>query len=244
MRSTPRSPDPPHDDRTGPVPPSRIARYVPQISVDDGAGRRQRAAGNRRVERWSGERPLDDSGEFVVCPHCHEPFPAEDGTTVDHRDVVFVLRLRVQSEDSSLADVTRAVKRTLIVWALRESDGVKVAAAELVGLKYSTFWEMAKRLGVSDAEIEAGEEPESTPALPRVEAIVLEVRADGRRNEVRIDLDDPEELFDTVVRGFQRAVVSEALAAAEGVLARAAEAVEMKYPTFYALVGRLGLGDD
>lgn len=131
-----------------------LARYVPRVDERPSEPDEYRVSPirGRRSDRGdrSSSRAAREAGSFLVCPHCNRAFPHGEGRRVAHRDIYFVLELRVTPEDPSFGSLTRAVKRSLVLWALGECGEVKVAAARLLGLKYSTFWEMTKRLGVEE----------------------------------------------------------------------------------------------
>lgn len=226
----------------------RLARYVPRVDErrQDSGG--DRVAPFRGASSRSGERPARGGGRgagaFVVCPHCQRAFPDEEGRQVADRDIYFVLELRVECEDASFGAVTRAVKRSLALWALAECGGVKVAAARLLGLKYSTFWEMSKRLGVEDGDWAPGRDSDRLPDLSRVRSVRLVFEGTETPEEVSIDLADGDAVFDTVVYGFQRRLALRALEQTDGVLAHAAELLDVKYPTFYAMARRLGIAGE
>lgn len=95
----------------------------------------------------------------IRCPDC--------GGLVELRDVRVAVTIRPPASehapgptievpldsDDSLDEVITGVKRRLVVRALRRAGGVKTRAAELVGIKYTTFYNLVERLDITDEEI-------------------------------------------------------------------------------------------
>lgn len=160
-----------------------------------------------------------------------------------------LLTLAVTDPDLGLEATVRDVRRQLIELALRQSRGVKARAAELVGLKYSTFWEMAERLGcdelpAADVDEESGEpSPLEDVPLERVErVVVLRAEAEGPPMEIEVPVSRHEGLLRTVASEVKLALARRALDRADGNVARAAELVGMKYTTFHSFLRRLPEG--
>ena len=63
------------------------------------------------------------------------------------------MRLDLKHPDQPLDEVVDDVRRILAVRALREARGVKVKAAEIAGMKYTTFYELVRRLGITDDDL-------------------------------------------------------------------------------------------
>lgn len=178
----------------------------------------------------------------ITCPHCdHDVAPGALLTATDD-EFHLELRLRIEADVSTLAEQVRVLRRTLIRWALSESEGVRSSAARLLGLKYSTFWQMADRLGVLDEPLDEPtlEIRDGRPRRP-IRLVILETEdpVTGSVRTIRIRRDDDEPLLDKAVGELQRALAGRALDATDGVVRRAADLVGMKYPTFYAMVQRL-----
>lgn len=100
-----------------------------------------------------GIRFLEGAGEFR-CPHCDRSIHLEalslklEGQPEGHR-----VRLDLRHPEEPLEDVLDQVRRVLVTRALRAANGVKARAAEIAGMKYTTFYELCRRLEISDAEI-------------------------------------------------------------------------------------------
>ena len=60
------------------------------------------------------------------------------------------INLDLEPRGRSLDAILRDIKRRLVVDALQHEKGVKSRAARSLGLKYSTFYELVRRLGVDD----------------------------------------------------------------------------------------------
>ena len=89
-----------------------------------------------------------EKGVGFFCPHCGEP--GEDagltlgltiGPSLDGMQVLLV------RPGASLESVLDDVRRTMIRDALKSSHGKQSAAAMLLGMKYTTFHALARRLG-------------------------------------------------------------------------------------------------
>ena len=93
----------------------------------------------------------------VDCPRCGDRIVVESlavrATAAGQSGVPLDLERRGRSLDAILQDV----RRRLVVDALRHANGVKSRAARSLGMKYSTFYELVRRLGVDDDD---GTEPE------------------------------------------------------------------------------------
>ena len=99
-------------------------------------------------------RFLDTTGEFS-CPHCNETIRLEGvSLKVQGHDNPENVELDLRYPDQRLDDVVDEVRRILVTRALREADGVKVKAAEIVGMKYTTFYELVRRLGLLNKDHE------------------------------------------------------------------------------------------
>ena len=113
-------------------------------SSDDGPG--QPLAPDQRV------RLLESSGEFS-CPHCGDTIRLQGvGLRFQGGDNSHTVQLDLRHPQEPLDDVVDDVRRVLVIRALREANGVKVKAAEIAGMKYTTFYELVRRLGVTDAD--------------------------------------------------------------------------------------------
>ena len=62
-------------------------------------------------------------------------------------------RLKVPEKGISFRLAVEQFERDLIIQTLRMSKGVQKRAAELLGLKPTTFYEMIKRYGISSKEL-------------------------------------------------------------------------------------------
>jgi len=60
------------------------------------------------------------------------------------------LRLDIGDQNGGLYEQVAELQRRLIRDAMRRNAGVKTQAAEDLGMKYTTFLEMGKRLGLAD----------------------------------------------------------------------------------------------
>jgi len=92
---------------------------------------------------------LDSSGEFS-CPHCSGTIRLEAiGLRFQGGNNADTVRLDVRHPEGPLDDIVDDVRRVLATRALREANGVKVKAAEIAGMKYTTFYELVRRLGIT-----------------------------------------------------------------------------------------------
>lgn len=100
---------------------------------------------------------LESSGTFS-CPHCNETIRLEGvGLKFEGSETSETVQLDLRHPEESLDVVVDDVRRVLAIRALREANGVKVKAAEIAGMKYTTFYELVRRLGITDEDIYAGE---------------------------------------------------------------------------------------
>ncbi len=97
---------------------------------------------------------LESSGEFT-CPHCGDTIRLEGiGLRFEGAQNAATVQLDLRHPDDPLDAVVDDVRRVLVIRALREANGVKVKAAEIAGMKYTTFYELVRRLGITDEDIE------------------------------------------------------------------------------------------
>lgn len=101
------------------------------------------------------DRPgaLLDSQGRIECPRCRARFWLESVTLGIAGARPQQIRLDLRYPDAPLDEVVNQVKRTLVIRALRQAEGVKSRAAEIAGMKYTTFYELVQRLGVTDREV-------------------------------------------------------------------------------------------
>jgi transcriptional regulator with GAF, ATPase, and Fis domain len=113
------------------------AQLVPQPAT---AGRRQMAA--------SFQLNVDNVGQ-VVCPNCSKPSEsiglALNLTIGPVPEGVQVLMVR---PGATMREVVDDVRRALINDALRRVNNNQARAAKLLGMKYTTFHTLARRLGI------------------------------------------------------------------------------------------------
>ena len=96
---------------------------------------------------------LESSGEFA-CPHCRGTIRLEGiGLRFEGSNDSDTVRLDLRHPEEPLDEVIDDVRRVLVVRALREANGVKVKAAEIAGMKYTTFYELVRRLGITADDI-------------------------------------------------------------------------------------------
>ena len=175
------------------------------------------------------------------CPCCGSPLVLENLSVRvgEAAEPAVELVLETGGHGDLIEPIVHDLEFQLVRRSLREAGGVKARAAELLGLKYSTFWELVQRLGVDPGRAAAG----STPAGGSIaDAAVIEVRVGddpGPVLEIRVTPDPARGLLRSVVRETRRAVAHRALERADGNIARAAERVGMKYSTFHSLLARL-----
>jgi transcriptional regulator with GAF, ATPase, and Fis domain len=100
---------------------------------------------------------LESSGTFS-CPHCSGTIRLEGvGLKFEGGETSETVQLDLRHPEEALDVVVDDVRRLLAIRALREANGVKVKAAEIAGMKYTTFYELVRRLGITDEDIYAGE---------------------------------------------------------------------------------------
>ncbi len=93
---------------------------------------------------------LDSTGEFS-CPHCSGTIRLQGiGLRFEGGDNTNTVRLDLRHPEDPLDDIVDDVRRVLAIRALREANGVKVKAAEIAGMKYTTFYELVRRLGITE----------------------------------------------------------------------------------------------
>lgn len=93
---------------------------------------------------------LDSSGEFA-CPHCAGTIRLQGiGLRFEGSDNAETVQFDLRHPEQPLDEVVDDVRRVLVIRALREADGVKVKAAEIAGMKYTTFYELVRRLGITE----------------------------------------------------------------------------------------------
>jgi DNA-binding NtrC family response regulator len=98
-------------------------------------------------------RFLESSGEFS-CPHCGDTIRLEGiGLRFEGSGQAETIRLDLKHPQEPLDEVVDDVRRVLVVRALREANGVKVKAAEIAGMKYTTFYELVRRLDITDDDL-------------------------------------------------------------------------------------------
>jgi DNA-binding NtrC family response regulator len=68
-------------------------------------------------------------------------------------DSAHTVQLDLRHPGEPLDDIVDDVRRVLVIRALREAKGVKVKGAEIAGMKYTTFYELVRRLGITDDDI-------------------------------------------------------------------------------------------
>ncbi|MFQ5745462.1 MAG: helix-turn-helix domain-containing protein [Acidobacteriota bacterium] len=85
----------------------------------------------------------------IRCPRCGtELRVSRIELHVEGRGDENVIQVRLSNDGLGLREQVNAFQRTLIVAALAKHGGVKARAAEALGLKYTTFIEMGKRLDI------------------------------------------------------------------------------------------------
>jgi len=114
---------------------------------DSGASRGELLPANKQL------RFLDSSGEFA-CPHCGDTIRLEGiGLRFEGSGEAETVRLDLKHPQEPLDEVVDDVRRVLVLRALREANGVKVKAAEIAGMKYTTFYELVRRLGITNDDL-------------------------------------------------------------------------------------------
>ncbi len=127
-------------------PPSEGPVSVAPASSDDSSAddNAQPLAPDERVPL------LQSSGEFS-CPHCGDIIRLQGvGLRFQGGDNAPTVQLDLRHPEEPLDDVVDDVRRVLAIRALREANGVKVKAAAIAGMKYTTFYELVRRLGITD----------------------------------------------------------------------------------------------
>ena len=96
---------------------------------------------------------LQSSGEFA-CPHCSGTIRLQGiGLRFEGGNEAHTVQLDLRHPGEPLDDIVDDVRRVLVIRALREAKGVKVKGAEIAGMKYTTFYELVRRLGITDDDI-------------------------------------------------------------------------------------------
>jgi len=98
--------------------------------------------------------PLIEGGGDFHCPHCGGTIRLEGiGLRFEGGEEAETIQLDLRHPDEPLDEVVDDVRRLLAIRALREAKGVKVKAAEIAGMKYTSFYELVRRLGITDEDI-------------------------------------------------------------------------------------------
>jgi transcriptional regulator with GAF, ATPase, and Fis domain len=96
---------------------------------------------------------LHSTGEFT-CPHCSGTIRLQGiGLRFEGSEASDIVQLDLRHPEESLDEVVDDVRRALAIRALKEANGVKVKAAEIAGMKYTTFYELVRRLGITDDDL-------------------------------------------------------------------------------------------
>jgi len=101
-----------------------------------------------------------DKGAQLTCPHCGEP--GEDtglSLSLTIGPVLDGLQVLLVQPGASLETVLDDVRRTLIRDAIKRAGGKQSAAAKLLGMKYTTFYALARRLGFGRNGVETDAPP-------------------------------------------------------------------------------------
>ena len=89
-------------------------------------------------------------GRSVRCPHCYKWI---DAHTIQIRlsfdQAAGIADLHLVNPEMPFKEVVEEVQRVLILRGIERGNGVMKRAAEIAGMKYTTFWEMARRLNVA-----------------------------------------------------------------------------------------------
>ena len=89
-------------------------------------------------------------GLSVRCSHCYKWIDAHSvQIRFSFDQAAGVADLHLVNPEMPFKEVVEEVQRVLIVRAIERGNGVMKRAAEIAGMKYTTFWEMARRLGVA-----------------------------------------------------------------------------------------------
>lgn len=109
----------------------------------------RREAGNRSPRRCANLLARVAGGMPASCPSCgqHLAAPALRLELVGFADD---MELLVVNPRQNLAKILDDVRRAVVEHALREAGGIQKEAAQLVGMKYSTFHDLVQRLGLGD----------------------------------------------------------------------------------------------
>lgn len=203
-------------------------------------------SGRRAAGSKSAPSPDDGpaAGRLVIeCPHCRTSIVLEEPAVraVEIADDPVVLRLRgpMPGPEVPLDRIVHHLETELVLRALEATGGVKLHAAELLGMKYSTFWERMRRLGLTlDDAADVGD----GVALEQVTRVDLELGS-GRRETLCLEIPIPGDagLLPAAVDGLRTRLARHALDQCDGNLSCAAERLGMKYTTFHSLVQRLGV---
>ncbi|MFQ5744075.1 MAG: helix-turn-helix domain-containing protein [Acidobacteriota bacterium] len=186
----------------------------------------------------------DARGLHIECPCCKAPLQLESVSLRANEPQATELgkRIHLSCTGTSLEKATDEIRRQLIGRALWEANGIKSRAANLLGLKYSTFWENAQRLQANEPKmLEDFAIPADGTRLDEVEIIVVRCADAAGRWEVRVDAAGRGQLLQRVVSYAKRSIAQRALARTAGNAARAARLLEMNYSTYYALLRRFRL---
>ena len=183
---------------------------------------------------------MDDKGALRFrCPCCDAILVLEDlEVRAGAEDARGELLIDIRGKGDAIEAIVGELEGQMVEMALREAGGVKARAAELLGLKYSTFWELAQRVGIDASE--APEDAAPAESIAAAVGVVVRLHDDSEPAlEIRVPLDRELGLHASVVLATKRAVAHRALGRAGGSVARAAELTGMKYSTFHSLLTRL-----
>lgn len=96
------------------------------------------------------DRPPPLAGTEIDCPRCGCRFGVESLTVrLTGSDRAHEVRFGGLEPDASLARIVEQAQRELVIEALRRAGGQKPRAAELAGMEYETFSELARNLDIT-----------------------------------------------------------------------------------------------
>ena len=151
------------------------------------------------------------------------------------------LTLCVDAAGLPLDGLIGEIQGLLVSAALEDSRGVKSRAAARLGLKYSTFWEIANRLegdGNGPSTERAWRSACSVP-IGDADEVHVEITDEPDTYHVAVKTKAGEGLWRPTLDAVRRAAIMRAMEQARYNGARAAELVGMKYSTFRSLLHRL-----
>ena len=178
----------------------------------------------------------------VECPHCGSDLDFVDvKTSLERGWTLREIKLRLSELGGTFDQVIERLTHILVLGALQETRGIKSHAADILGIKRTTFDLLVRRLGITNGDLSKVKERSNRGIAIRVDRLHLNQSNEHGRLELHLDLRSFDGTLDETLDNVRRELVLEALRDAGGLQNRAAENLGIKRSTFNCLVRRLGI---